>query len=155
MYPVIETIEYENYQSEIKRHIDVTGFKLLDFDEDNKMEIIALGHSYSTIYKIIGGKLYNIGGFLGNEIRVYENTATKERYIIAIENISFRFTTSSSISYISIINNKVITSKVLIKDATMDGDNLVYYDSEYKEISEEEYKKQINEIYMNLYETQP
>lgn len=37
----------------------------------------------------------------------------------------------------------------------MDGDNLVYYDSEYKEISEEEYKRQINEIYMNLYETQP
>ncbi len=97
MYPVIEAKEYENYQNEIKRHIEVTGFKLLDIDEDNKVEIVALGNSYSTIYKIIGGKLYNIGGFLGNDIRLYENAVTKERYIIAIENVSFRFITRSYI----------------------------------------------------------
>jgi hypothetical protein len=154
MYPTIEAIRYENYQNEIKRHREATGFKILDIDKDNKAEIIALGNSYSTVYKIIDGKIYNIGGILGNDIRMYENTITKERYIIAIENVSYRLIISNYISYISIIDNKVVASKILIKDTSMDGESNVYYDSEYKEISKDEYKLMLNEIYMNLYEIQ-
>lgn len=154
VYPTIEAIKYENYQNEIKRHIEATGFKILDIDNDNNAEIVALGNSYSYIYKVIDGKIYNIGGFLGNDIRLYENTITKERHVIAIENVSYRLITSNFINYISIIDNKVVTSKILIKDTTMDGDSEVYYDSKYKEISKEEYLRQLNEIYMNLYEIQ-
>lgn len=154
VYPTIEAIKYEKYQNEIKRHIEATGFKILDIENDNKPEIIALGNSYSTIYKVIDGKVYNIGGFLGNDIRLYENTITKERHVIAIENVSYRLLTSNYISYIYIIDNKVVTSNILIKDITMDGDSEVYFDSEYKEISKEEYLKQFNDIFINLYEIQ-
>lgn len=154
IYPTMEAIKYKNYQNEIKRHREATGFKILDIDKDNISEIIALGNSYSTVYKIIDGKIYNIGGILGNDIRMYKNTITKERYIIAIENVSYRLITSNYISYISIIDNKVVASKILIKDTTMDGDSEVYYDSKYKEISKEEYLRQLNEFYMNLFEIQ-
>lgn len=154
MYPVIEAIKYVNYQNEISRHIEGADYKLLDIDMDNKSEIIAIGNSYSTIYKVIDGKVYNIGGVLGNDIRIYENTITKERHVIAIENVSYRLITSNYISYIYIIDNKLVSSKILINETSMDGDREVYYDSEYEEISKEDYLRQFNEVFMNLYEIQ-
>lgn len=154
IYPAKKAIEYKNYQKEISRHIEGANYKLLDIDMDIKPEIIAIGNSYSTIYKVIDGKIYNIGGILGNDIRMYENTITKERYIIAIENVSYRLITSNNISYITIVDNKVVASNILTKKILMDGDSKVYYDSEYKEISKDEYKLRFNEIYMNLHEIQ-
>jgi hypothetical protein len=139
-------------QAEIKRHNMVSEFKVMDINNDNATEIIAINNDYCIVYKVIEGKIYNIGEFFSESISQYEDAITGKKYTVIYGKIYFRDSISKSLSLITITDNKLIIKKILTSETSMDGEHIEYYDADYSDISKEEYEQQYKIFFKQLEE---